>query len=115
MSKVTSKKGLKSKSTASVAKKTAPKISKAKVSAEELIEKACTDALQKLQSLKLDQQFQSEIEWCLGSYRYDRNPHGLYQMAERALSVFKTEAAKKTKGITATFIKSIEKALQARS
>jgi len=78
------------------------------------IEKVAETILSKLKSLNLDLQLQSELEWCLGSYRHDGNPIGLYQMAERAIPLFKAEQAKKTKGITAKTIGEIEKALQNR-
>ncbi|MBY0435764.1 MAG: hypothetical protein K2U26_16830 [Cyclobacteriaceae bacterium] len=82
-------------------------------STEPLIIKVCEASLIKLNELNLDHQLQSEINWCLGSYQNDRNPIGLYQMAERALPIFKSELAKKTKGVTAKLISDIEKALKA--
>jgi hypothetical protein len=82
-------------------------------SSVELIIKACETSLSKLSELNLDHQLQSEINWCLGSFQNDGNPTGLYQMAERALIIFKAEQAKKTKGITAKVISDIEKAIKA--
>jgi hypothetical protein len=79
------------------------------------IEKVCQDALDKLKHLGIQQQLQNDIEWCLGSYRSDGNPVGLYSMAERALTVFQEEKARKTKGVTAKTISDIEKALQERN
>ena len=87
-------------------------ISKSKISANQQIEKACETALNKLKGLNLEIPLQAEIQWCLGSYRQDRNPVGLYQMANRALKVFKAEQDKKTKGITAKLIGDLEKALK---
>lgn len=68
----------------------------------------------KLKSLKLDTQLQEELEWCIGSYRADGNPVGLYQMCQRAIPSFKAALAKKTKGITAKFITDLEKVVQSR-
>jgi hypothetical protein len=79
-----------------------------------LIEEVCIASLAKLQELELDYQLQSEINWCLGSFRNDGNPVGLYLMAERALAIFKAELAAKRKGIPATLVKDIEKALKGR-
>ena len=76
------------------------------------VDKACEDALKKLQTLGIEPQLQSEIEWCLGSYQHDNNPSGLYQMVERAVEVFRVELAKKTKGVTAKFISDLEKVLK---
>ncbi len=80
----------------------------------QLIEDVCVASLAKLQELELDYQLQSEINWCLGSFRNDGNPVGLYLMAERALAIFKAELAAKRKGITAQLVKDIEKALKDR-
>lgn len=76
------------------------------------IEKACEDALKKLQDLGIDAQLQSDIEWCLGSYKADKNPTGLYEMAKRALEVFNAEKEKKTKGVTPKLTGDLEKALK---
>jgi hypothetical protein len=106
------------KTTAKPAAKTASKTAtpKAKVTsvASPSIEKVSEDVLDKLQSLGIEQQLQSELEWCLGSYRSDKNPSGLYEMVDRALIVLNSEKEKKTKGITAKWITDVEKALKSR-
>lgn len=103
-----------SKSQPKPAKKAAPTKKNSAGNPFQLIENTCVTALAKLQELELDYQLQSEINWCLGSFRNDGNPIGLYQMAERALVIFKAEHATKTKGITTKLIKDIEKALKSR-
>ena len=115
MAKTTSKTSTKSESKPKAEPK--PKIAakpKAKEStaSTELLEKASEEALQKLQSLGIEQQLQSELEWCLGSYRFDKNPSGLYEVAGRALTVLNAEKAKKTKGVTVKLIGDLEKALK---
>lgn len=94
-------------------KKSSPVRSKTRSSSSS-IEKTCEDALKKLQTLQIDQQLQADLEWCLGSYKYDKNPAGLYEMATRAISVFKAEQAKKTKGVTAKLIGDLEKVVKDR-
>ena len=84
----------------------------AATSPADLLEQATEEALNKLQSLGIEQQLQSELEWCLGSYRFDRNPSGLYEVAGRALTVLNAEKAKKTKGVTVKLIGDLEKALK---
>lgn len=76
------------------------------------IEKVAEEILAKLKALDIEHQLQADIEWCLGSYRYDGNPTGLFDMAAKAVSVFKQELPKKTKGVTATLISGIEKAIK---
>ena len=101
------------KSAAKTTKKAPAKTSKPK-SAGPSIEKVSEEALDKLKSLGIESELQNDIEWCLGSYRADGNPVGLYAMAERALNVFKAEKEKKTKGVTTKMITDLEKAIQSR-
>jgi len=81
--------------------------------AADLIEKACLAALAKLKDLNAEPQLQSEIEWCLGSYSYDKNPVGLFKVGSRALEVLKQLQAAKTKGVTAKLVGDLEKAVAA--
>lgn len=98
------------------AKKSAPAkkavAAKLKAPAAHQIEKVNEDILRKLQELNVEQPLQADIEWCLGSYRSDNNPSGLYLMAERALSVFTFELTKDPKSVSTKLIKDIEKALK---
>lgn len=72
------------------------------------------DVLKKLRDLGLDNQLQADLEWCIGSYRADQNPSGLYDMLERSLGVLNAAKENKTKGITTKLTGDIEKALKAR-
>jgi hypothetical protein len=76
------------------------------------IEKVSKGILEKLKANNLAPELQSEIEWCLGSYSYDKNPSGLYQTAEKSVKVFTEAKNNKVKGITAKLIADIEKAIQ---
>src|SRR6186997_727276 len=104
------------KTTATAAKKAPPpkKAPAAKMKApssnSSAVEQVCIAALKQLQKLGLDFQLQGEIEWCLASYANDGNPIGLYQMAERAIRVFKNVAASQPKAVPAKLIKDLEKA-----
>ena len=102
------------KTAGKTANKSAAAKKKSPVSGDHLIESACMLALERLQKLDLDYQLQSEINWCLGSFRNDGNPVGLYQMAQRSLAIFKAELANKRKGVNAKLIGDIEKALKGR-
>lgn len=98
------------KTTSKAPAKTAVK-SRTTSASTDLLETASEEALKKLQSLGIDQQLQSELEWCLGSYRFDKNPAGLKETAGRALKVLNAEKAKKTKGVTVKLLGDLEKAL----
>jgi hypothetical protein len=105
------------KTSAKPAAKTATKTSSSKAkpkASSASIEKVTEDVLRKLQAMGIEQQLQSDIEWCLGSYRNDGNPSGLYEMIERSLSVFESEKAKKTKGVTTKLIEDLEKVLKSK-
>lgn len=88
--------------------------SKPKKPAVNPIEKTSEDVLKKLKSLKIEYGLQGDIEWCLGSYRNDKNPVGLYAMLEKALLVLKDSAAKNAKAVQAKFLSDLEKALKNR-
>jgi len=94
--------------------KTTPAKSKAKATTVVTIDKVSAEVLATLESIGVDQQLQSDIKWCLGSYQSDNNPVGLFEMAERALAVFKAEKEKKTKGVPAKLIGDLEKVLKSR-
>jgi len=98
------------KTTTKEPKKTATKTKASSLS----IEQVCVDTLSKLKELGIHEQLQNDIEWCLGSYRSDGNPVGLYSMAEQALTVFQEERAKKSKGVTAKMVSDLEKAIEAK-
>jgi hypothetical protein len=94
--------------------KKSPTRSKASPPSTDLIEKACEDALEKLISLNVAQDLQAEIQWCLGSFRNDRNPSGLYEMAEKALLVFTQSMEESPKSVSKKLLTDIEKALKGR-
>ena len=78
------------------------------------IEKVCEDALKKLKSLNIELTLQADIEWCLGSYRHDKNPAGLYAMAEKALNALTAHRTQNTNAVTATFLNDLAKALKSK-
>lgn len=85
---------------------------RAKASTNNNIDKVSTEALEKLQVLGIEEQLQRDLQWCLGSYRADNNPIGLYGTARKALTVFQAEKEKKTKGVTARLINDLEKIIK---
>ncbi|MCK6618683.1 MAG: hypothetical protein L6Q51_13670 [Cyclobacteriaceae bacterium] len=103
MAKTVSKKSETNKST----KPAAPKATKPLA-----IEKVSEQVLNKLQSLNIEAGLQADIQWCLGSYRYDKNPVGLYEMGYKALPVLKAAAEKNKKSVSAKLITDLEKALK---
>jgi hypothetical protein len=99
------------------AKSSAPKktsAAKPKASTTDRIGTVSEETLQKLRALNIEPQLQQDLEWCLGSYRADNNPIGLYAVAEQALTVLQAEKEKKTKGVTSKLIEDLTKALKDR-
>ncbi len=100
---------------AGTAKAKAPAKAKARKSApspSDIIESANENILMKLRTLNIAHGLQSEIEWCLASYRDDRNPIGLYQMARRALGVFQELSTFDPSSVEAKLIADIEAAIK---
>ena len=105
MAKTTARKPVKKAATKAKPAPAAKK--KSVVSIEQLSEQI----LDKLKALDVDPQLQADIDWCLGSYRYDHNPEGLYATSEKALSVFNETKAKNARAVSAKLIADIEKIL----
>ena len=97
--------------TKKVAAKKPESASKAKTAS---LDNTGEDVLKKLKDLGLDTQLQADLEWCLGSYRADQNPSGLFDMLERSLTALKAAKENKAKGITAKLTGDIEKVLKSR-
>jgi hypothetical protein len=93
-------------------KKTVRSTSAASTPALTSIDSACETILQKLQALGIEEKLQADIQWCLGSYRNDLNPTGLYDMGKKAISVLQDYRTQHPKAVTAKFITDLEKALK---
>lgn len=78
------------------------------------IEEVSKQVLSKLQSLNIEAGLQADIQWCLGSYGYDKNPVGLYEMGHKALPVLKAAMEKNKKSVPAKLIADLEKALKSK-
>jgi hypothetical protein len=78
------------------------------------VDQACVHILEKLRELDTEHQLQADIQWCLGSYTFDNNPVGLYEIVQRAIEILKAHKERKTKGVTAKFITDLEAVLKAR-
>jgi hypothetical protein len=76
------------------------------------IDQLSEEVLNKLQALNVEHALQADLQWCIGSYRHDKNPIGLYQMLERALPVLQAKRQQNARAVPARLITSIEKALK---
>ncbi len=78
------------------------------------IEKACDASLEKFRKLGLDKyaDVQSKLEYVLGSFRFDGNPVGLYEIGEKALTELNKIKKGKPRLIAKKLIDDLEKALK---
>lgn len=79
----------------------------------EKIEKACINALQKFKQVDNDEynDVESKLEYVIGSYQYDHNPVGLYEIGAMALNKLKKLKEEKPKQVSKKLIDDLEKAL----
>ena len=73
----------------------------------------CQEAATKLEKME-GQQYQEvkeKIEWCLGSYNYDKNPEGLKEYGQRAADVLKEARQEKPRQVSQKLIDDLEKAV----
>lgn len=71
--------------------------------------KACTDAKTKLEKLGIEERIQAELDWVLGSYNYDKNPMGLFEIGNKALQVLKEYKTQKPRLVSKKFLTDLEK------
>lgn len=79
----------------------------------ELLQTACQDALITFDKLKNDEfaDIKSKLEFCIGSYGFDRNPAGLLEYGEKALLMLKEIKSKHPRKVNKKVIEKLEKSL----
>jgi len=80
------------------------------------IEKACMAALDKFQKIGLDKyaDIQSKLEYVLGSFSYDSNPVGLYEIGTKALKDLKKYKKENPRLVSKKLIDDLEKAIKSK-
>jgi hypothetical protein len=73
------------------------------------LEKTVENTIEKLQKLNANETLVSELEWCLGSYRYDHNPTGLIEKSQVALELLKTKKEANSRAVSQKLIQDLEK------
>ena len=79
----------------------------------ENLKKNCVDAVTAFQKLNKKEfnNIQSKLEWCLGSYEYDKNPEGLFEYSIKSLDTLKKVKSKEPRKVTKKVIDGLEKAI----
>lgn len=79
----------------------------------ESLKKACITALEtytKIKEEKFNASF-SRLEWCVGSYDFDKNPSGLLESAVTTLEELKAYKEENPRKVTKQIIEKLEKAI----
>jgi hypothetical protein len=71
---------------------------------------AALDALKKINSPKTAE-LQAKLEWCIGSYDFDKNPSGLAEFGGQALKELKKVKDKDPKKVTKKLLDGLEGAI----
>jgi hypothetical protein len=73
----------------------------------------CLSALETLKKLNIAKtaELQAKLEWCIGSYDYDKNPSGLAEFGGQALKELKKIKDKDPKKVTKKLIDGLEGAI----
>ena len=77
----------------------------------EKLEKTVTEAVQKLEKLKLGDSLAAELSWCWFSYKNDQNPEGLVEKGEKVLALFKEMREKNSRAVSKKLVDDLEKIL----
>ncbi|MFP4094935.1 MAG: hypothetical protein ACLFUB_10640 [Cyclobacteriaceae bacterium] len=94
------------------AKKTAGR--KSSIDPGEQLLKATQEAAAKFQKMGNNGEYneiREKLEWCIGSYNYDKNPEGLVEYGKKASEILKAEREKNPKSVSKKVVDDLEKAL----
>ena len=79
----------------------------------EKLKQSCEEAISAFQKLNDEtySDIQSKLEWCVGSYEFDKNPSGLHEFGSKSLDMLKTIKEKQPRKVSKKVIEGLEKAL----
>ncbi len=79
----------------------------------EKIRNACAAAVQTFEKLNKEEfvELRSKLEFCIGSYDYDKNPEGLIEYGKKALEELKAFKAANPRKVNKKIIDGLEKSL----
>lgn len=79
----------------------------------ENLKKRCSEAVIAFRKLNKEEfnDLQSKLEWCLGSYEYDKNPEGLFEYGIKSLDTLKKVKSKEPRKVSKKVIEGLEKAI----
>lgn len=77
----------------------------------EKIEKTVSEAVAKLEKLKVGDSLAGELTWCWYSYKNDQNPVGFVQKGQEALALFKSVREQNSRAVSKKLLEDLEKAV----
>lgn len=79
----------------------------------DVLRSVCAEAVQAFKKLKRDEfaDLQSKLEYCIGSYDFDKNPEGLVEYGKMAMNELKAFKAKNPRKVNKKVINNLEKYL----
>ncbi len=82
-------------------------------SKNEKLRNACQSALNTFKKISVPEysDLQSKLEYCIGSYDFDKNPAGLYEYGSKALNALKTYKQNNPRKVTVKTVTDLEKSL----
>jgi len=80
----------------------------------EKLKKSCEEAVVAFQKLQNEEytEIKSKLEWCIGSYEYDKNPAGLHEFGNMSLNLLKDIKQKQPRKVNKKVIENLEKSIQ---
>ncbi len=92
---------------------TTPKATKAGADPGAALAKKCEEVVAKFDKLGDSKynEVKEKLEWCLGSYKHDKNPAGLVEYGHKAVDMLKQARTEKPKLVSQKLVEDLEKAL----
>lgn len=83
----------------------------------ERLKKSCQEAVVAFEKLKNEEytDIQSKLEWCIGSYEFDKNPAGLHELGSKSLDALKNIKQKQPRKVNKKVIDGLEKSIRSFS
>jgi hypothetical protein len=83
------------------------------ITIDDKLRNECQNALETLKKLNIAKtsELQAKLEWCIGSYDFDKNPAGLAEFGGQALKELKKIKDKDPKKVTKKLIDGLEGAI----
>ena len=89
----------------------------AMIKMNEKLVKSCNEVVAVFEKLKMEnyKDLSAKLEWCIGSYKFDKNPSGLIETGAMALYALKEFKTKNPRKVSKKVIENLEKVISGYS